>query len=235
VALGVGLAVGTTNALLIEGAKVSPVIATIATLGAASGIALMLRPRSGGLISSHLGRVFKSGPWFIPWPLVVLGALVVAGDLVLWRSGAGLTVRSVGLNPTAAQRLGLPTRRLRVGAYLVCGVLSAVAGLSVAALVGIGDATVGGNFTLLAIAAPVLGGASLLGGRGSFLGCLVGALVLALAQSLPQILGIPDAMSFLITGFLTLGALLAYSTRRPPSRHGRNRASALAAPSESPA
>ena len=214
VALGVGLAVGLLNSLLIEGAKISPVIATIATLGASTGVALMLRPTSGGLISDQLGRIFKAGPSFLPWPLIVLSGVVVVGDVVLWRSGTGLTVRAVGLSPVSAQRLGLPTRRLRVGAYLACGVLSAVAGITVAAQVGIGDATVGGNYTLLAIAAPVLGGASLLGGRGSFLGCLVGAIVLALAQTLPQVLGISDAMSFLFTGILTLGALLAYSTRR---------------------
>ena len=215
-ALGVGLAVGLTNALLIEGAKVSPVIATIATLGASSGVALMLRPTAGGLISDKLGRVFKDGPGFVPWPLIVVAIAVVIGDAVLWRSGTGLLVRAAGLSPVSAQRMGLPTRRLRVASYLVCGMLAAIAGVAVAAQVSIGDATVGGNYTLLAIAAPVLGGASLLGGRGSFLGCLVGAIVLALTQTLPQILGISDAMGFLFTGILTLGALLAYSTRRAP-------------------
>ena len=99
--------------------------------------------------------------------------------------------------------------------------LSAVAGIAVAAQVSIGDATVGGNYTLLAIAAPVLGGASLLGGRGSFLGCLVGAIVLAVTQSLPQVLGISDALGYLFTGLLTLAALLAYSSRRSP--RGRRR------------
>ncbi len=214
VAVGVGLGVGLTNAALIEGAKISPVIATIATLGATSGLALMLRPTAGGLISGHLARIFKDGPKFLPWPLVVVAAAVVVGDVVLWRTGVGLMARAVGLNPVNAQRLGLPTRRLRIASYLACGVLAAVAGIAVAAQVSIGDPTVGGNYTLLAIAAPVLGGASLLGGRGSFLGCLVGAIVLSLTQTLPQILGISDAMGFLFTGVLTLAALLAYSTRR---------------------
>jgi ribose transport system ATP-binding protein len=97
-------------------------------------------------------------------------------------------------------------------------VFSGLAGVCVAAQVSIGDATVGGNYTLLAIAAPVLGGASLLGGRGSFTGCVVGALVLALTQTLPQILGISDAMGYLFSGVLTLAALLAYSSRRRPRR-----------------
>lgn len=219
VAISVGMAVGIANALLIEGTKITPVIATIATLGASTGIALMLRPTAGGIISEHLGTVFKDGPSFLPWPLIVLAVLVVFADLLLWRTGLGLKARAIGLNPVRAQRLGLPTRHLRVGAYLVCGVLSAFAGVAIAAQVGVGDATVGGNYTLLAIAAPVLGGASLLGGRGSFLGCLVGSLVLALAQTLPQILGYTDAIGFLFTGLLTLGALLAYSSQRRPRLH----------------
>ena len=221
VAVGVGLAVGTTNALLIEGAKISPVIATIATLGATSGLALILRPTAAGLLSSELGTVFKDGPWFLSWPLIALAVLAVAADIVLWGTGRGLTLRAVGLQPEKAQRLGMRTRRIRVCAYLACGVLSAVAGIAVAAQVSIGDATVGGNYTLLAIAAPVLGGASLLGGRGSFLGCLVGAIVLAVTQSLPQVLGISDALGYLFTGLLTLAALLAYSSRRSP--RGRRR------------
>ena len=187
VAIGVGLAVGTTNALLIEGAKISPVIATIATLGATSGLALILRPTAAGLLRQRkLGRVFKDGPWFLSWPLIALAVLAVAADIVLWGTGRGLTLRAVGLQPEKAQRLGMRTRRIRVCAYLACGVLSAVAGIAVAAQVSIGDATVGGNYTLLAIAAPVLGGASLLGGRGSFVGCLVGAIVLAVTQTCPR-------------------------------------------------
>lgn len=214
VGVAVGLGVGIVNAVLIEAARIAPVIATIATFGAASGIALMLRPTAGGLISRELGRVFKDGPWFLPWPLIVLAVLVIAADYVLWNRGLGVSARAMGLSPTNAERLGLPTRRMRIGGYLMCGVLSGVAGVCVAAQVSVGDATVGGNYTLLAIAAPVLGGASLAGGRGSFTGCFVGAVVLALTQTLPQTLGVSDAMGFLFAGILTLLALLAYSSRR---------------------
>lgn len=213
-ALLVGLGVGVVNAVLIEAVRISPVIATIATFGAATGIALMLRPTAGGLISRELGTVFKDGPWFLPWPLIALAGIVVVADHVLWGRGLGLSARAIGLHQVNAERLGLPTRRMRIGAYLLCGMLSGVAGVCVAAQVSVGDATVGGNYTLLAIAAPVLGGASLAGGRGSFTGCLVGAVVLALSQTLPQILGISDAMGFLFTGILTLLALLAYSSKR---------------------
>ena len=218
-AVGVGLAMGIANSMLIEGARVSPVIATIATLSVASGLALILRPVAAGLLSSDLGRLAATNRvWILPWPMLVLIPLVILGDLVLWRSGSGLLLRAVGLHPVFAARLGLNARRIRVAAYLSCGVLAAIAGVLLAGQVGIGDATVGGGFTLLAIAAPVLGGASLLGGRGSFVGCVLGSLTLALIISMVPLLNISDALSLIFTGGITIVALLAYSS----ARHGRS-------------
>ena len=130
VALGVGLAVGITNALLIEGAKVSPVIATIATLGGATGMALMLRPTAAGLISDELSTVFKDGPWFLPWPLIVLAVLGIVADVGLWRSGTGLNLRAVGLQPGQSPALGHAGTTIRILAYLACGVLSGFAGIA---------------------------------------------------------------------------------------------------------
>jgi ribose transport system ATP-binding protein len=96
--------------------------------------------------------------------------------------------------------------------YVVAAIVAGIAGIVVAGQVGTGDATVGNGYTLLAIAAPVLGGASLLGGRGSFLGCLVGALMLGLATQIVPALKLSDAVSYLLIGGLTLIALLAYSS-----------------------
>lgn len=216
-ALVLGLVVGAVNSLLIEGTRVSPVIATIATLSVASGVALILRPVAGGLISADLSLLLTDRVWILPWPMVILLPLVLVADLVLWRSGMGLKIRAIGLHPVFAARLGLNARRSRVGAYLSCGVLAALAGVLLGGQVGIGDATVGTGFVLLSIAAPVLGGASLLGGRGSFVGCTLGALTLALIISLVPLLNISDAMSLLFTGGITILALLAYSS----AGHGR--------------
>lgn len=212
IALVLGLAIGGVNALLTEGAKLSPVIATIATLGIASGLALLLRPTSSGLINIDLMTVMTQKVGFIPLPFLVIIPLLIVGDTILWRSRYGLVVRTAGLEPNYAIRLGLSVRRMRVMSYLACSVIAGIAGILVAGQVGTGDGTVGSGYTLLAIAAPVLGGASLLGGRGSFVGCLVGAVMLALATAVVPALKLSDAISFLIIGSLTLIALLAYSS-----------------------
>jgi ribose transport system ATP-binding protein len=207
----VGVAVGLVNAWLIERRGLSPVIATIATLGLAAGVALVLRPTAAGAVSHHLTESLtkKLGP--LPAPLIVLAVLFIIGDVALRRSGLGLRVRAVGLNGAFAYRLGTNTILVRSAAYVTCALLAAVAGVLLAAQVGVGDPSPGQGYTLLAIAAPVLGGASLLGGRGSMIGTALGGVLLALSQSLVPVLGISDATSYLFTGGLTLLGLLVYS------------------------
>jgi ribose transport system ATP-binding protein len=217
VALGIGVAVGAVNATLIEGARLSPVIATIATLGIVSGVGLLLRPTPAGVISTDLASALTSSVSAFPWVLIGLVVLFAAGDWMLYSTSFGLRLRSVGLNAPFAERLGIEARRLRCLCYLTCGVLAALAGVFLSAQVGIGDPTVGSGFTLLAIAAPVLGGASLLGGYGTLIGASLGALVLVMAETMPTILALNTAWSLVFTGAVTLVALIAYSGAAGPA------------------
>ena len=212
VAIGFGIVLGTVNSILIEFAKISPVIATIATLGILQGLGLMLRPTAAGSIALPLTDALTRQVWIFPAPLIAFAGLFVVADWVMRSSGIGLRVRAVGMNPQFAYRLGVNAPRLRTLSYIFCAIAAAVAGIVLAGQVGTGDSTVGNSYTLLAIAAPVLGGASLAGGYGSFVGCLLGAVVLALAQTLPTTLGLDDAASYLLTGGLTVIALLVYTT-----------------------
>ncbi len=209
VSLLLGVAVGGVNALLVEKVGISPVIATIATLGVVSGIGYIMRPTADGLISFALAEELmlrKVGP--IPVSLIVLLALLVVADIWFRRTGSGLRLRAVGLNGLYATRLGIASTRLRALCYMVCSALAGVAGVILAAQVGIGDPNAGNAFTLLAIAAPVLGGAALSGGHGSLVGAAIGASILVLSQSLVTVLALDDGTSFVFAGVLTLLALL---------------------------
>ncbi len=207
-----GLVVGLGNAALVEGARISPIIATIGTLGIIGGVGLMIRPTAGGSISTDLLNALAEEVWVLPWSFVVLVVLFVLGDWALRSTGTGLRLRSVGLNAAFAHRLGVNARRVRTGAFVVASFFAACAGLLLSAQIGIGDATVGQGYLLLAIAAPVLGGASLAGGHGTLLGCLLGACLLVTVQNLTTLLGIKDAYSYLLTGGLTILALLLYTS-----------------------
>jgi ribose transport system ATP-binding protein len=210
VAVVLGLTVGGVNAFFVERVKITPVIATIATLGMVSGIAYMMRPTAEGLISPELSTQLmlnKVGP--IPVALIVLLALLVVGDLWFRRTGPGLRLRAVGLNGLYAARLGIRAQLLRSVCYVLCAAFAGVAGVILAAQVGIGDPNAGNSFTLLAIAAPVLGGAALAGGHGSLVGAAIGAGILVLSQSLVTVLSLDDGTSFVFAGVLTLFALLS--------------------------
>jgi len=226
VVLACGLAVGAVNALLVERIGLSAVIATIASLGLASGAALLLRPTAAGLISPELNLLASRRLGAIPMSLIALVALLAVADIVLRRTGFGLRLRAVGLNGVFAQRLGIPTRRVRTACYLGCSCLAALAGVLLAAQVGIGDPNAGSSFTLLAIAAPVLGGAALSGGHGSLVGAAAGAFILVISQSLVSVLGLSDGSSYLFAGGLTLIALMSSAeslerVRRLARRTGR--------------
>ncbi|HET9422920.1 MAG TPA: ATP-binding cassette domain-containing protein [Nocardioides sp.] len=210
IALLLGVTVGGVNALLVERVGISPVIATIATLGVVSGIAYIMRPTADGLISPALAEELmlrKYGP--IPVALIVLLAAMVLADIWFRRTGAGLRLRAVGLNGLYAARLGIAAAVRRTLCYVICAGLAGVAGVILAAQVGIGDPNAGNSFTLLAIAAPVLGGAALSGGHGSLVGAAVGASILVLSQSLVAVLALDDGTSFVFAGALTLLALLS--------------------------
>jgi ribose transport system ATP-binding protein len=212
VAALIGIIVGASNATLVEGAQISPIIVTIGTLGIVGGIGLMIRPTAAGTISPDLLEGLAKEVWFFPWTFVILAALYAAADFLLRATGLGLRLRSVGLNARFAHRLGINTRLVRSGAFILASVFAGFAGVLLSTQVGIGDATVGSSYLLLAIAAPVLGGASLAGGHGTFVGCLLGACLLVTVQNLTSILGIKDAYGFLLTGGLTILALLLYTS-----------------------
>jgi ribose transport system ATP-binding protein len=126
-------------------------------------------------------------------------------------TGTGLRLRAVGLNSQFAYRLGVNAPRLRQLSYVMCAALAGVAGVILAGQVGVGDSTVGNQYILLAIAAPILGGASLLGGRGTFFGCGLGSVLLALGLTLPTTLSLGEGWNFILTGGLTLIALTIYT------------------------
>jgi ribose transport system ATP-binding protein len=211
IGIGVGILIGIGNSTLIERLQISPVIATIATLGILQGVGLTLRPTAAGVIDLNLTELLTKKLWVFPWPLVVIGVLFIVADWLMRSTGTGLRLRAVGLNSQFAYRLGVNAPRLRQLSYVMCAALAGVAGVVLAGQVGIGDSTVGNQYILLAIAAPIIGGASLLGGRGTFVGCGLGSVLLALGLTLPTTLSLGEGWNYILTGGLTLIALTIYT------------------------
>jgi ribose transport system permease protein len=176
--LGSGLLCGALNGAIVIYGRLQPIVATIATGAIFFGIALLLRPFPGGSVNEHLadaltGRLFG----VIPSSLVALAAVV----LIIWvpfsRSVLGRAAYAAGSSEIAAYMSGVPIRRAKFVAYTLSGLLAAIGGLFLTFFTYTGEAAFasGNAYTLFSIAAVVLGGVSLFGGKGSVIGAIFGA------------------------------------------------------------
>jgi cytosine/adenosine deaminase-related metal-dependent hydrolase/ribose/xylose/arabinose/galactoside ABC-type transport system permease subunit len=206
----IGVAVGLVNAGLVRGVKIPSIIATLATLSILDGISLTMRPTAQGIISADLVAFLKTsiGPIPVAFILVVLGAALL--DVWLHASGSGLQLRAVGFDERSAKRGGIRTNWVRVRALLLSGVLAAVAAFFVMARSPIGNAQIGSTFALNSITAAVLGGASLAGGRATFIGGTVASLLLALILTVLPYLGLSPDDGLMIIGVLVLIGIILF-------------------------
>ncbi|HEX2153001.1 MAG TPA: amidohydrolase family protein [Acidimicrobiia bacterium] len=208
--LGCGLLLGLVNAGLIRGVKIPSIVATLATLSILDGISLTLRPTAQGAISADLVSVLTTtiGPIPVAFIVLVIGAGLL--DLWLHSSGSGLAVRAVGFDERSAKRGGIRTNWVRVRALLLAGLLAAVASFFVIARSPIGNASIGSSFALNSITAAVLGGASLAGGRATFIGSTVASVLLALILTVLPFLGLTSSDGSMIIGVLVLLGIILF-------------------------
>ena len=219
--VGVGIATGVFNAILIRVFRLPSIIATLATLSIIQGAALWLRGFPSGSISTNAIDALDTSWSFIPLAFIGVVVLAVAGDGWLYRTRAGMAVRAVGLDETSSRRLGIRTDWVVILAFVMCSVLASIAGFYLATEVQIGSPIIG-NQALESIAAAVLGGASLAGGRGSFVGTLLAALFLTEIDNVLPLFHQPTEYAEMTIGALILLALVLYQA---PELVGRLRAS----------
>jgi len=179
VALGVGLVVGLFNGLAITRGGITPLIATLGSLSIARGLSFVL---SGGLTQSidsdpfaFLGRGFVLG---IPFQVVVMVALFALATWVMKSTVWGRSIYAVGGNSLASRLAGLPVRGLQMSVYILSGLGAALGGVFLASQLGAGAPAAASGIELSVIAAVILGGTSLSGGKGTIAGTLLGVLIL---------------------------------------------------------
>jgi ribose transport system permease protein len=177
--LAVGALCGAINGAIVIYGRLQPIVTTIATGAIYFGIALAVRPYPGGGVNGDLadlltGKIFD----VVPASLVTLAAVVIVIWVPFSGSVIGRAAYAVGSSEVAAYMSGVPIRRAKFAAYTLSGLLSAVGGLFLTFFTYTGEAAYasGSGYTLFSIAAVVLGGVSLFGGRGSAIGAIFGAL-----------------------------------------------------------
>ena len=207
--LGVGVATGIFNATLIRVLKLPSIIATLGTLSILQGASLLLRDHPEGFINADVIAALNTSVKFVPYAFVGVCVLAVVADVWLYRTRTGLALRAVGLDDTSSRRLGMSTGRTVFLAFVICSTMAAVAGMYSAAQVQIGSPIIG-SYALESIAAAVLGGASLAGGKGSFVGTLLAALFLTEIGNVLPLFQQPTEYAQMTIGILILLALVLY-------------------------
>lgn len=212
--LGIAVVVGLLNWALVDPLGLHPMVATLATYMAIQAVSLLLRPIPDGLIAEEVMDGISAKWGFVPIMFVLVTAIAVAMERGLFRRRWGISLRGLGSRPEAARVAGVHPRWSMLAAYVGCSVLAAVAAVPLLAQVGTGDANSGTNYTLASIAAVVIGGASLFGGRGSFVGALLGAMLITQVNVVTSFLGVTDAWQSYLLGGMILASVAIYSKSR---------------------
>lgn len=212
VALGagilIGLAIGTANGFLVAWGKMPAIIVTLATMGMARGVGLIY---SGGYPISGLPSWIS---WFgvgrvgvVPVPVIIMVVIYALAWVLLQRTAFGRHVYALGGNETAARLSGVKTQRVKLAVYAISGLTAALAAVILTGRLMSGQPNAGVGFELDAIAAVVLGGTAIAGGRGLILGTLIGAVLLGILNNGLNLMGINPYLQDVIKGGIILLAI----------------------------
>ena len=212
-----GAFVGLANGVLITVLKLQPFLVTLATWSILSGAALLILPTDGGNLPSKW-MAFGTANWFglssSVWLLIVL--------LVFWlwfrRTRLGIAIRATGSNERSAFLSGVSPLFVNVATYALSGLFAALAALYLTTQTGSGLPTIGKDYILPSVAAAVIGGISLFGGRGGLLGTIIGAYILTIIGNLVFVLSISSYWQPIVSGVILLASVLASSIAEKSAR-----------------
>jgi ribose transport system permease protein len=212
VVLGVlvlGAVLGAINGSLVVLTRVPDIVVTLAMSFVWAGCALLVLPTPGGGSARWLKDLVIGplGNEWIPKALIALVLIVVLIWIPVRRSRLGLSIYAIGSNQLAAFRSGVPVGRTKIVAYMLTGLFSAVAGLSLTASTGIGT-PVPGPYTLMSVAAVVLGGVSLAGGRGGVFGPIVAVVLIQLMRTDMTFLNLNTNLATVAQGIILIGVVM---------------------------
>jgi ribose transport system permease protein len=212
IVLVLGLLLGGINGTLVVLTRVPDIVVTLAMGFVWAGFALLVLDTPGGESAQWLKDLVLGslGSDWIPKAAVALIAVVAIVWIPVRRSRLGLSIYAVGSNQLAAFRSGVSVGRTKIAAYVLTGLFAALGGLSLTASTGIGT-PVPGPYTLFSVAAVVLGGVSLAGGRGGVFGPIVAVLILSLIRSDMTFLSLDTNLALVAQGIILIGVVMVGS------------------------
>ncbi len=207
--LGAGLLIGAVSGFLVANRNMAPFVATLALMTVARGLAFMISKGSPIPTKDPILDQFGSGYLLgIPFPVLLMLVIFLITFLVLKFTAFGRIVMAIGSNETAVRLAGIRVGYYKFAVYAISGALCAIAGVISTARTGVGSPIVGTGMELEAIAAVVVGGASLNGGRGTALNTLLGVLILGMINNIMNLMNIPGYPQQVIQGIIIIVAVL---------------------------
>lgn len=217
VCMGVGAAAGFLNGAMIVGLRVHPFIITLGTMAIYRGVVFVL---SGGQTVSGFPESVQKGFFKLsiggvqPVPALIMIATTIGGWFVLSSTVLGRRVYAIGGNETAARYAGVPVGWIKIKVFTLCGALAGLAACMYAGYYGAATSDAGTGYELRVIAAAVIGGASLSGGRGSAVGAALGAIVIELINNGMIILAVDQSYNQIVMGAAIVVAVLVDQAKR---------------------
>jgi len=212
--IALGAAAGAVNGFVVVRMKVTPFMATLATMSLFQGAVLFYAPRTIGGIPRSYRFISDGAIAGIPFSIVLFAAVLAACQLLLRKNRLGRHLYAVGADPYVAGISGIPVQRIRFLAYLIAGVLVGIAAMFMTARMGGGGPKVGVGYELDTITAVVIGGVSLAGGAGSLMGTFAGVLIIGVFYNLMNLLNVNSYLQIVLKGLVLVLAVSFYAKRR---------------------
>ena len=214
-ALGVGALCGLFNGMLVAYAGLQPFIVTLGGLSLYRALALIFTDGNPVFGIPPEFRALTNGDLMgIPTPVIIVAVIALLCWIVLNKTPLGEYLMAVGGNEEAARIAGVPVARTKISAFVISGVLAAVAALILVGRLGAAEPTLGTLWELEAIAAAAIGGASLMGGKGSIVGTILGAIILGSLRNGLTLMNVQAFYQLLATGIIIIAAMLIDSATR---------------------
>ena len=218
-----GCAFGGLNGVFVAFGRLQPIIVTLATLSIGSGVALLILAQPGGQIPASYAALFTGALWgVVPSAAVAVGVVGLVW-IAMRRTSFAVAIYAIGDDRDSARANGIPVRSATISAYVLSGMFAAMGGLFLSAVTTSGDPNAGTPFILTSIAAVVLGGVTLSGGKGSAAGSIAGAFVLTLITNVLFLANVSPYLQDFFEGIVLIVALAAnvLLTRLLAGRGGR--------------
>jgi len=212
ISLILGCILGVMNGLLISYGKLAPFIVTLATMTIFRGATLVYtngNPITKGLSDTFLFQFLGQGYIVgIPFPVIIMFIVFIVLYVLLHKTAFGKSVYAIGGNEKAAYISGVKLNKVKIIIYSISGIMASISGLIITSRLSSAQPTAGASYEMDAIAAVVLGGTSLSGGKGRILGTLIGALIIGVLNNGLNIIGVSAFWQQVVKGVVILIAVL---------------------------